>query len=272
MFSQGSQLLSSFLCFFVLHQAATRIECEPGQMASLDGDKCVPCPKAQYQPDRGDYVECLNCMPCRNSREVSPCTPYSNTKCECWVGFSFLRGSNAECRCQKGSGTEMSEKGELICKKCPIGTFTSGYNSKCQPWKKCDHDGVMVAGTDTSDVICKKFEKRPEISTLTPSAILEPQTSANTSPMAPTRIQTTKTSVYSSAAPSSAPPSTRQMPLHHWMVPLGCVLALLLIQLAIIKLKVTTCFGNNKKGMHRQDSKCGKPVEESGEKFIPPAV
>ncbi|KAG9276884.1 tumor necrosis factor receptor superfamily member 16-like [Astyanax mexicanus] len=268
MFLQGSLLLLGFTCFLALFQAAVGIECGPGEKVSLRRDKCEPCPPKQYRPKQGDYVECLNCVECKNSREVAPCTSIANTKCECWEGFSQLPGSKEVCRCNKGSGIEPLGNGENTCKPCPNGTFSNRFNGICQPWSKCDHNGIMVPGTNSFDVICQTTPKNAvtKVSALTSTphpAIVTHQTSANASTMASTRTATTKKLVSTG--------TTKQMQLQHWLVPLSCVLALLLIQLAIIKLKVKTCFQKNKTGVIRQDS-CGKPVEESGEKFIPPAV
>ncbi|XP_036425515.1 tumor necrosis factor receptor superfamily member 9 [Colossoma macropomum] len=266
MICQTSLLLFSFMWVFVLQDVTVAITCRAGQKVSIDRTQCINCPEGQYRSKPGDSVECLNCRPCgKYSMQIAVCTPISNAQCKCSEGFTNMDKHHEVCRCQPGSGLKNTGNGKEICKPCPPGTFTNKYNSWCEPWKKCDQGGVATAGTNISDVVCKNQATPDETRATTPpsSTVLVPQTSANTSTTASTTTQTSKSII----TPSSGPLNGRQHGL--WVaVSLGSILAFILIQFVIIKMKMTTCFHKNKKEIVRQDSACTKPVEESGEKFL----
>ncbi|XP_066522581.1 tumor necrosis factor receptor superfamily member 10C [Hoplias malabaricus] len=258
---------------FVLISVTAGITCKPGEMATIKRDRCIKCPNQQYRPQPGDYVECLNCNSCGGySKEVSPCTSVQDTKCECFEGFIIVYD---ECTCIKGSGIKTSGNGVIKCEKCEDGTFTNQDNSECKRWKTCG-GGTGKGGSKVSDVICENVVTQPpsainllqiNTSTAAPPKTQTPSSRAPTKAQTPfNRPLTTKHSSSAGTTSGSVTPSSKQHGL--WLVPLGCVLAFLLIQFLIIKLKVTPCFHKNKKNIIRGDSACKKPVEESGEKFI----
>ncbi|KAL6458483.1 hypothetical protein MHYP_G00337130 [Metynnis hypsauchen] len=266
MICQTSRLLFSFVWVFVLQDVNFAITCQAGEKLNIERTLCVSCPAGQYRSRSGEYVECLNCRPCgKYSTVTEKCTAISNAKCKCFEGFTNMDKHHEVCWCLKGSGLKDTGNGKIICEPCPPGTFTKTFNSKCQPWKKCDQSGVETAGTYSSDVVCKNPATPDETraTTFPSSTVFVPQTSANTSTTASTTTQTSENIIN----PSSGPPNSRQHGL--WVaVSLGSILAFLLIQFVIIKMKITICFHKNKKEIVRQDSACTKPVEESGEKFL----
>ncbi|KAG7326651.1 hypothetical protein KOW79_010052 [Hemibagrus wyckioides] len=238
----------SLLTLYQVH-AASQIICQPGQRLTRSKTSCEPCPPNQYNPKSSSSTECRNCEPCGlYSYQVMSCTPKNNTKCHCYDGFIPYDKTGRRCQCQIGSGIKMSGKGKPVCEKCPPKTATSEINSQCQP-----QHTQKIPGNATSEVNCGNEQK-----TVVPpsSSLAFSQTSSSTSTTAATTTSVLTTSTNSITE------------LHHsrkhalWLAFLAAFLLLILI------LKLSRC-PKKKTDIVRQGSECGKPVEESGEKFIP---
>ncbi|KAM5140723.1 tumor necrosis factor receptor superfamily member 9 [Mantella aurantiaca] len=131
------------------------IMCEPGYFLSRKCGPCKPCPSNGYMDHANNVPTCHRCQKCERILEYrSTCSATQNAVCKCIAG---KRCSNEKCTmCEDNpcpAGTMLSGEG---CVKCPLGTFNSGTERTCQPWKNCSAiDAIIhVNGNSTSDVVC----------------------------------------------------------------------------------------------------------------------
>ncbi|KAM9483427.1 uncharacterized protein Hap1MRO34_008351 [Clarias gariepinus] len=255
---QSSYSIWSFLCLLTLHQipAASGIICDPGEKATSDRNRCERCPEDQYNPAKTESKECHNCDPCvSNSKQISPCTRKSNTKCQCLKGFEPVDNTQQRCYCQKGSGIKFAGK-NVICEKCPPKTSTIDINlnySECQLQPQYVRISVTIPGNVTTYV-----NSGNEAKTDVPPALPLSQTSTSTLTM------TSTTSRNSISTPATSIPVPQDSTKHAlWLASLAGIVLFILI------MKISRC-PKKKTDIVRQGSACGKPVEESGEKFLPP--
>ncbi|XP_053492981.1 tumor necrosis factor receptor superfamily member 3 [Ictalurus furcatus] len=255
---QSFYIIWSFFCLLWLDQihVSSGILCKPGEKATRSKTNCEPCPDGQYNHKHSESKECQNCDPCElNSSEISPCTLTSNTKCRCFAGFTPLDKPQKICVCRVGSGIKHLENGMRICEKCPPNTFTDAINSECQPLPQCIQSSETIPGNVTSDINC-----RNEAESVVPPSSSLPLSSTSTS----TSTMTLTTSRNSISTPTTSFPVSQDSRKHAlWLASLAAFLLLILI------LKLSRC-PKKKTDIVRQGSACGKPVEESGEKFLPP--
>ncbi|KAK2857766.1 hypothetical protein Q7C36_005685 [Tachysurus vachellii] len=251
MHCQNSFFIWSFLSLLTIYQdhVASEIVCEPGQRATHSKTKCEPCPDNQYNPKKGSSIECRNCEPCGlYSYKISDCTSISNTKCLCHSGFIPYDKTLKRCKCPIGSGIINSENGIPICEKCPPNTFTDKSNSKCEP-----QHVLIIPGTATSDV--------SSVNEVVPPS--SPLSFSQTSTSTPTTAPTASRNDFTTSTPATSIPELHDSRAHAiWLASPAAFLLLILI------LKLSGC-SKKKIDIVRQGSECGKPIEESGEKFIP---
>ncbi|XP_026768814.3 tumor necrosis factor receptor superfamily member 4 [Pangasianodon hypophthalmus] len=251
-------IIWSFLWLLTLDQThvSPGIICKPGEKATYSRDSCEPCPADQYNPKHSESKECRNCDPCGSySDEVQPCTPTSNTKCRCLEGFTPWDETQKRCKCEIGSGIKNLGNGKMICEKCPPKTFSDKINSACQLLPQCIQSSEKIPGNATSDVNCGN-EAKAVVPPSSPSPFS--QTSSSTTTITPT------TSTYPISTPTTSIPGPQDSKKHAlWLASLAAFLLLILI------LKLSRC-PKKRTDIVRQGSACGKPVEESGEKFFPP--
>ncbi|XP_027002082.2 tumor necrosis factor receptor superfamily member 1B [Tachysurus fulvidraco] len=250
MHCQSSFFIWSFLSLVTIYQdhVASEIVCKPGERATHSKTKCEPCPDNQYNPKKSSSIECQNCEPCGlHSYKILACTSTSNTKCHCRSGFIPYDKTLKRCYCPIGSGIIISENGFPICEKCPPKTFTNTSNSKCQP-----RHVLIIPGTTTSDV--------SSVNEAAPSSTLSFSQTYNSTP---TTAPTTSRNYSTTSTPATSIPGLHDRRAHAiWLASPAAFLLLILI------LKLTGC-SKKKIDIVRQGSECGKPIEESGEKFIP---
>ncbi|XP_046708912.1 tumor necrosis factor receptor superfamily member 1B [Silurus meridionalis] len=250
---KSSCLVCSILCFLTLdrNHVLSEITCQPGEKATKSRDGCIPCPDGQYNNKHSQIRECRNCDPCElNSFEVTPCRPKQNTECRCNEGFKGLDKTQKRCICPKGSGIKNLGNWKEICEKCPPKTFSNQTNSKCQPLPEY---GEKIPGSTTSDVNYGTKAK----TVVAPSSPFPLPITSNSTP-------TMNSSRNSISTPTISNPKLQDNKNHAL-----CLASVTAFLLFILILKLSRCCRKKTK-IIRQGSACGKPVEESGEKFLPP--
>ncbi|KAF4078950.1 hypothetical protein AMELA_G00187550 [Ameiurus melas] len=176
----------------------------------------------------------------------------AKNKCEPCPAKQYNAKQSESIECQN---CDPCENGETICEKCPVNTFTNAINSECQPLPQCIQSSEAIPGNATSDINCRN-EAEPAVP---PSSSL-PLSSTSTG----TSTMTLTTSRNSISNPTTSFPVSQASRKHAlWLAAVAAFLLLILI------LKLSRC-PKTKIDIVRQGSACGKPVEESGEKFLPP--
>ncbi|XP_066463380.1 tumor necrosis factor receptor superfamily member 9 [Eleutherodactylus coqui] len=129
--------------------------CEPGYFLANKCGFCVPCPITGYSDIPNDKPLCKHCERCEGVlfQYKANCTSTRNAVCTCTAGRKCTDEKCTQCisdRCPAGQQL-VGQK----CVNCPVGTFNSGAENKCTPWKNCSAVGVVIInGSHTSDVVC----------------------------------------------------------------------------------------------------------------------
>nr|XP_008264195.2 tumor necrosis factor receptor superfamily member 9 [Oryctolagus cuniculus]XP_051712844.1 tumor necrosis factor receptor superfamily member 9 [Oryctolagus cuniculus]XP_051712845.1 tumor necrosis factor receptor superfamily member 9 [Oryctolagus cuniculus]XP_051712846.1 tumor necrosis factor receptor superfamily member 9 [Oryctolagus cuniculus] len=112
----------------------------------------VPCPPNSLSCGSGQRT-CVLCRRCEGVfRTKRPCSPTSDTECECIAGFHCLGPGCSMCEQDCEQGQEFTKEG---CKDCPFGSFNNQKGGICQPWTNCSGGRPVLAnGTKDSDVVC----------------------------------------------------------------------------------------------------------------------
>ncbi|XP_008287204.1 tumor necrosis factor receptor superfamily member 4 isoform X2 [Stegastes partitus] len=271
-------LLKVFLLFWmfneVILESDARIPCPKGHKVSQHGNTCVSCNPGSYMDKENDSKYCNPCTPCyqnSGSRVEQECTKVSDTKCECREGFVPLEDDRSICKCKNGF-----ELKQGVCSECEEGHFSPSPNTPCKKWKDCKSTGVKTKGTKTSDVTCNDVVKSN-------SATAPPHTSKNfysllssTTQRPPEgaqtlQMQTAVAAIITAASPPAAltgkalPPNPSSAGSHIGIALLMVgIIGLLVLTVMTCKLHITPCW-QKKTTVPKQDSLCGRPVEESGD-------
>ncbi|KAJ0068890.1 hypothetical protein NL108_014017, partial [Boleophthalmus pectinirostris] len=136
---------------------------------------CEPCGPEQYLENWNFAINCLSCIKCKASKglqEERSCSPTKRTKCRCMPDRYCVMSSNGQCqdctaykKCKKGFGVFVkgTDTSNVICKKCPEGTFSDIVSSTeaCKNHSICDERHIISKGNATSDTVCKPAASNP---------------------------------------------------------------------------------------------------------------
>ncbi|KAM7402249.1 hypothetical protein PAMP_017506 [Pampus punctatissimus] len=258
----------------VVHLDAKK--CPKGQKVTITKDNvegCATCPLGYFQPEENDSQKCKVCTKCdrRFGIIVEKCTAVTDTKCKCGKGSIPWENETASCKCPIGFGIKDRE-----CSKCENGYFTESIDSVCKKWKECK-SGVIVNGTDKSDVTCNKEQKsNTDITTPTTSnkitslvthlRSLRPHEGAQTQEINQRTTTTTaapRHAVTSRDIVHSTQPSITGNHIGMTLLIFG-IIALLVLTAVTCKLHITPCV-QRKQPVPTNDQLCRRPVEESGD-------
>ncbi|KAG8568726.1 hypothetical protein GDO81_014121 [Engystomops pustulosus] len=148
------------------------IQCNAGYFLPKKCGPCIPCPSKGYNERPTDRPYCDHCRRCEGIFLYKErCTSTSNAVCTCIPGKVCVDEKCTQCksdRCQAGQQLQGQK-----CVDCPVGTFNTGAEHRCIPWKNCTaHGGVVIAnGNRTSDVVCKEYLIKVTQSPSPPSAV-----------------------------------------------------------------------------------------------------
>ncbi|XP_023149779.1 tumor necrosis factor receptor superfamily member 4 [Amphiprion ocellaris] len=232
------------------------------------GDSCVACRKGYYQDEESNSIFCKPCTLCEDklgSMVEQECTPVTDRKCKCREGFVSWENDPSICKCKSG----FESKGGKVCSECADGHFSHG-TKPCKRWKDCKSAGVKSNGTKTSDVICND-ELKSNVPTAPPrtyTKIISVLRSTTHRP--PEGAQTLKMQTTTiAAAPPLATLRGKEQPSNtgnHIGIALLLLAIIGLVVLTIVtwRLNITPCW-EKKTAVPKQDSFCGRPVEESGD-------
>ncbi|XP_020787907.2 tumor necrosis factor receptor superfamily member 1B [Boleophthalmus pectinirostris] len=154
--------------------------CPPGHKLKTECTEstdsvCEPCGPEQYLENWNFAINCLSCIKCKASKglqEERSCSPTKRTKCRCMPDRYCVMSSNGQCqdctaykKCKKGFGVFVkgTDTSNVICKKCPEGTFSDIVSSTeaCKNHSICDERHIISKGNATSDTVCKPAASNP---------------------------------------------------------------------------------------------------------------
>ncbi|XP_073324463.1 LOW QUALITY PROTEIN: tumor necrosis factor receptor superfamily member 1B [Pagrus major] len=155
-------------------------KCPPGmrlkqECSETNETECERCPMGQYLEKWNFSPNCLSCNKCKSNkglRYVQNCSITSRSKCGCQPGRYCIIGSEGqycqECsrhkKCNAGYGVSVqgTANTNVICERCPNGTFsdTASYTDRCRPHTDCHGRVVVRKGDATSDNVCKRQDIR----------------------------------------------------------------------------------------------------------------
>lgn len=127
------------------------VGCGPGTFVNSTTLVCEKCPNGTFT-DHENAQSCSTCKSCvgRNNVMVKPCTPTSNTKCQCAPGHYFDAFLIClKCQpCRRGFGfvSNCTATRKTTCERCEKGkTFSSGKGfASCKPCSKCQKGEVVL--------------------------------------------------------------------------------------------------------------------------------
>ncbi|XP_044134343.1 tumor necrosis factor receptor superfamily member 9 [Bufo gargarizans] len=139
-------------------QGSCCILCNPGYFRTQECGPCKPCPVTGYTDKPNNQLYCDHCRRCEGIFSYKEkCTSTSNAVCTCIPGKKCTDEKCTQCRndrCLAGQQLVGSK-----CVTCPLGTFNTGAERICTPWKNCSALGgiIIINGTHTSNVVCGGF-------------------------------------------------------------------------------------------------------------------
>uniref|UniRef100_A0A3Q1HUS5 TNFR-Cys domain-containing protein n=1 Tax=Acanthochromis polyacanthus TaxID=80966 RepID=A0A3Q1HUS5_9TELE len=264
---QYCQILFLLMCFKYLTAHCFFWLCETNEGHGVVRGNCVACREHYYQDVERASVPCKPCTICAKntgSTIEQECTKMTDRKCKCREGFVSREKDHSICKCNSGF-----EQKDGVCSECADGHFSYGTGA-CQRWKDCKTAGVKVEGTKTSDVICNDERNsnvpNPPPHTYTTVDSLSRLTAYRPSEGAPTQKMQTTTST--AATPLATlrgkeQPSNTGNHIGIALLMLG-IIGLVALTALTCKLNITPCWVK-KTAVPKQDSFCGRPVEESGD-------
>ncbi|XP_062283350.1 tumor necrosis factor receptor superfamily member 5 isoform X2 [Scomber scombrus] len=160
--------------------------CDPLTQYEMGGECCMKCAPGTYMTSQGTCSEpqCVNCgeNEYQETYTIEPkckrqpyCDPNKNFKvldfkekskterydCQCAEGFHCSREGCLFCLRHKTCkpGERIQYKGnqthDIVCQKCPEGTFIESSDGVCKKWKECESGyHIVTNGTVSSDNIC----------------------------------------------------------------------------------------------------------------------
>lgn len=134
------------------------ILCQPGYLLTQKCGTCKPCPSKGYTEEPNNRPYCDHCNRCEGIfRYKERCSSTRNAVCTCIPGKRCTDEKCSQCinePCPAGQQLVGRE-----CTQCPTGTFNTGAQRMCAPWKNCSAPGsVMISnGSRTSDVVCGEY-------------------------------------------------------------------------------------------------------------------
>ncbi|KAM3922512.1 tumor necrosis factor receptor superfamily member 9 [Leptodactylus fuscus] len=153
-------------------QGSCCILCDSGYFRPNDCGPCLPCPATGYTDKPNTKPYCDHCQRCEGIfLYKEKCTSTSNAVCTCIPGRICTDEKCTQCRrdrCPAGQ-----QFGGQKCVDCPPGTFNSGAEHRCIPWKNCSALGRVIVnnGSRTSDVVCGVHITKPTESPGSSSAV-----------------------------------------------------------------------------------------------------
>ncbi|XP_075695612.1 tumor necrosis factor receptor superfamily member 9 [Rhinoderma darwinii] len=136
-------------------QGSCCILCNPGYFLPQECGTCTPCPATGYTDKRNNKSYCDHCQRCEGIfRYVEKCSSTRNAVCTCIPGKKCTDEKCKRCK------TDRCPAGQRLvgqkCMNCPLGTFNTGAEHVCTPWKNCTALGGVIInnGSHTSDVVC----------------------------------------------------------------------------------------------------------------------
>ncbi|OPJ86193.1 tumor necrosis factor receptor superfamily member 8 isoform D [Patagioenas fasciata monilis] len=146
-------------------------------------EDCMRCGPEQYVKERFHKPQCAACVSCAKEPdlvETKPCSFNSSRECECRPGLFCQMSVTYTClRCQQhtvckpGFGVKVrgTSSTDVICEKCPPGTFSNENSSTdiCKPHTNCAklNKVALSKGNATHDQVC--LDQLPTY--LTPSTL-----------------------------------------------------------------------------------------------------
>ncbi|XP_034724983.1 tumor necrosis factor receptor superfamily member 1B isoform X1 [Etheostoma cragini] len=162
-------------------------KCPPGQRLKQKCSEttetvCEPCSTDQYMENWNYAPNCFSCTKCKTNAGLQigqSCSSTTMSRCVCQPGMYCHMGFDdpycSLCRrysaCKTGDGVSVpgTKNLDVICERCPNGTFSDSRSSTdpCRPHTNCHGRAVVVKGDATSDTVC---EPEPQTSTKEPHA------------------------------------------------------------------------------------------------------
>uniref|UniRef100_A0A8C8SHL2 TNF receptor superfamily member 9 n=1 Tax=Pelusios castaneus TaxID=367368 RepID=A0A8C8SHL2_9SAUR len=131
--------------------------CPPDTFLSCEkrsGEICDSCPPNTVFRTAGAHGTCSRCRKCEGKFIYKRnCSPTVDAECECIKGYRCSGKDCSKCVENCGVGEEPTLEG---CLTCPKGTFNNQTNGSCRQWTTCLPGKVLVNGTDTTDVVCRR--------------------------------------------------------------------------------------------------------------------
>lgn len=147
------------------------ILCKPGYLLTRKCGMCKPCPAKGYTEAPNNKPYCDHCNRCEGIFQYKEkCSSTRNAVCTCIPGKMCTDEKCSQCR------NEPCPAGQQLvgqkCTQCPTGTFNTGAERMCTPWKNCSALGSVIInnGSQTSDVVCGGYLTKVTQSPRPPSA------------------------------------------------------------------------------------------------------
>ncbi|XP_068172337.1 uncharacterized protein si:ch73-361p23.3 [Antennarius striatus] len=194
---------------------------------------CVDCQSGTYQPEENNSMQCKACTVCEEdtgSEVKQECTKEMDRKCQCRGLFVPRDTDSSTCMCDRRFGLN---KGE--CLKCEDGYLSTSINSPCQKRKDSTIDQPH-GGLDT-EIHTTATTSAPRHSTIQNNEVLHDPSSTDN---------------------------------HIGMILLFFGVVGLLALIAVTCKLHTTPHMETQGAVQKNDSACGRPVEESGDGSLSP--